>query len=54
MSNQLFGLFLQFQVNKSSKVMFKVMPTLLTLSSKVRFASILNACMVDHINVEGI
>ena len=35
MSNPLFGLFLQFEVNKRSKVMLNVMKTLLTLGSKV-------------------
>ena len=41
-NNTLFGLFLQFEVNKRSKVMFNVIKTLLTLGSKVRFAIILN------------
>ena len=41
-SNPLFGLFVQFEVNKRSKVMFNVMKTLPTLGSKVRFAIILN------------
>jgi len=49
MSKPLFGLFLQFEVNERSKVMFNLIKTLLTLGSTVRFAIILNWIVEMHV-----